>query len=68
MKTHNELWTLIKERGYNPLRVAKKLGYSNSVVYAWTSGTREPCARDMIKLAEILRVPIEQIVRIFGEM
>lgn len=68
MRTHNELWNIIKERGYNPLRLAKKLGYSDSVVYEWTYGTKEPCARDMIKLAEILNVPVEQIVRIFGEV
>ena len=61
-----ELKTLIKESGYNSLRIAKMLNYSQSVVYNWTYGKNEPCARDMVRLAEILGVSIERIVLIFA--
>jgi hypothetical protein len=64
MRKHNELWDLIKEKGYNCLRLARKLGYSDVVVYDWTYGTREPCAMDMIRLSDVLKVPVERIVRI----
>ena len=68
MTRKNELQTLIKERGYNCLKLAKMLGYSQSVVYEWSYCRRGPCARDMVRLAEILDVPVERIVRIFAEM
>lgn len=61
-----ELQVIIKESGYNGLKLAKMLGYSQSVVYGWAEGRREPCARDMVRLAEILNVSVERIVRIFA--
>ncbi len=67
MTNQNELKTLIQASEYNALELAKMLGYSQSVVYNWTYGNREPCARDMIRLAEILNVSVERIVRIFGD-
>lgn len=68
MKTqnHTELQTLIKKSGYNPLQIAKMLHYTQSVVYNWAYGNKEPCARDMVQLAEILGVSIERIVLIFA--
>ena len=62
----NELSRLIKERGHNPLRLAKRFNYSPSVVYNWTYGIREPSAYDMLRLSNVLQVPVETIVRIFG--
>jgi transcriptional regulator with XRE-family HTH domain len=62
----NELSRLIKKRGYNPLQLAKRFNYSPSVVYNWTYGIREPSAYDMLRLATVLQVPVETIVRIFG--
>jgi transcriptional regulator with XRE-family HTH domain len=63
----NELKTLIKHSKYNALQLSKILGYSPSVVYGWYYGIREPCARDMLRLSELLNVSVERIVRIFGE-
>lgn len=67
MRKHNELWDLIKATGHNCLWISRKLGYSNAVAYDWTYGTREPCAMDMIRLSDILKVPVERIVRIVAE-
>lgn len=69
MAKPNELRELIIKSGYKPYILSKMLGYSQSVVYGWCSNTRrrEPCARDMLRLAKILNVPVERIVRIFGE-
>jgi transcriptional regulator with XRE-family HTH domain len=63
---HTELKTLIKESGYNSLQIAKMLNYSQSVVYNWTYGKNEPCAKDMVRLADMLGVSVERIVLIFA--
>jgi transcriptional regulator with XRE-family HTH domain len=67
MSKKEELRKLIDAAGYKPYILSLKMGYTQSVVYGWLSDRREPCARDMIRLAEILDTPIEKIVRIFGE-
>lgn len=58
---------LIRNSGYEIRQVAYKLGYHKRTIYYWTSGYTEPCARDMLELAKLLNVPVEQIVRLFGE-
>ena len=67
MAQYNGLKELINKSDYNPSQIAAKLGYTKSVVYSWTYGVNEPCARDMISLAKLLNVDVEVIVRIFGE-
>jgi transcriptional regulator with XRE-family HTH domain len=62
----NELLELIKAGGYNPYDLSEELGYTRPAIYHWIKGTREPCARTMLDLAEKLNVPVERIVRIFG--
>lgn len=63
-----ELGNLIYEKGFYPYQISERLGYTKGVAYAWIDGKKEPCARDMIRIAEILDVPVERIVRIFGEV
>ena len=61
-----KLKELIDQAGYKPYILSLKMGYSHSVVYGWLKGEHEPSARDMIRLAKLLNVDIETIVRIFG--
>ena len=61
------LGKLIRESGYTQQAVANALYYNLRTISYWISGFTEPCARDMLKLADILNVPVERIVRIFGE-
>ncbi len=67
MSRGDELRNLLKQSGYKAYIISEKLGYSPSNIYHWLNGDCEPCARDMLKLAEMLKVPVERIVRIFGE-
>ena len=68
MHRGEKLREVIDQSGYKPYVVSEKLGHNKSTIYHWLHGKNEPCAKDMIKLAEILKVPVEQIVRIFGEV
>lgn len=67
MRKHNELWDLIKAKGTNCRRLSFKFGYTPTVVYQWTYGDKEPCAMDMIRLAEELQISVEKVVRIIAE-
>ena len=67
MAKREELRELIDISGYKPYILSEKLGYSRSVVYTWLNGRCEPYAKDMLRLAKVLDVPVEKIVRIFGE-
>ena len=62
-----KLKELIKKSGYKAYIISEKLGHNPATVYNWINGKYEPYARDMIKLAKILNVDVETIVRIFGE-
>lgn len=62
-----ELKDLIDASGYKAYILSEKLGRNKSTVYHWINGDYEPCAKDILKLAKILNVPVERIVRIFGE-
>lgn len=66
MPKRAKLRELIDQAGVKPYILGTKMGYSQGVVYGWLSGRREPCARDMLRLAELLHVNVEVIVRIFG--
>lgn len=67
MTKRTKLQELIEYIGYKPYILGEKMGYSRGVVYGWISGRREPCAKDMLRLAELLCVKVEVIVRIFAE-
>lgn len=67
MKHREKLQELIDLSGYKPYILGEKMGYSRGVVYGWISGRRKPCAKDMLRLAELLNVNVEVIVRIFAE-
>lgn len=67
MTKRTELRELIDRTGYKPYILGEKMGYTRGVVYGWLSGRREPCAKDMLRLAELLCVKVEVIVRIFAE-
>lgn len=67
MADSNKLRELINQSGYKAYIISEKLGHNKSCIYNWLNGHYEPCARDMLKLADILNVPVERIVRIFGE-
>ena len=58
---------IIDESGYRAYIVSEKLGHNKSTIYAWLKGRYEPNARDMLGLSKLLQVPVETIVRIFGE-
>lgn len=67
MTKRTKLKELIDSVGYKPYILGEKMGYSWGAVYGWISGRREPCAKDMLRLAELLHVNVEVIVRIFAE-
>ena len=68
MAKSDELRNLIRQSGHKAYIISEKLGYSPSNIYHWLNGDCAPCARDMLRLAEILDVSVERIVRIFAEM
>jgi transcriptional regulator with XRE-family HTH domain len=61
------LQNLIDKSEYKAYVISEKLGHNKSNIYHWLNGENEPCAKDMLKLAKILNVSVETIVRIFGE-
>lgn len=66
--TRNELRELIKTSGHKIYLLSEKLGYSQGTLYGWLNGHREPSAKDMLRLAEVLDIEVETIVRTFGEV
>jgi plasmid maintenance system antidote protein VapI len=63
-KKRYALNNLIYEKGLYPYQVSEMLGYSKGVAYAWIDGRREPCAKDIIRLAEVLGTSVENMVMI----
>ena len=66
--TRNELRQLIKVKGHKIYLLSEKLGYSQGTLYGWLNSHREPSAKDMLRLAELLNIEIETIVRTFAEV
>ena len=52
---------LLRERGMNPLSLAKQIGVPKSIVYEWRSGEREPSMENLIRLADFFGVSLEYL-------
>ena len=53
----------IKDSGMSHEEIAERVGVSRVAVNRWYNGTRrELRARDAIKLAKVLKVPVEQLL------
>ena len=61
-----ELDLLIRSKGYDPISLAKELGYTQGVVYGWLNGHRTPRTYDLCSLANILNEPVEHIAKLIG--
>jgi transcriptional regulator with XRE-family HTH domain len=50
----------------NRLGLAQRLGLAHPSVYAWFSGEAKPSPENIMKLSQVLGVPIEDIYRALG--
>jgi transcriptional regulator with XRE-family HTH domain len=48
-----------KRRGLSVAELAKELGISRAAVYQWERNARAPAKRHVLKLAEILQLPLK---------
>lgn len=56
MSFWNRFYDLCGERGVTPSKVAKDLGFSNSICTQWKSGRQKPSAEKLMKIAEYFNV------------
>lgn len=54
--------SLLRERGISARSAAKQLKISDQSVYKWGYGTRLPTAEHLVKLADLLNLPIEALL------
>lgn len=53
----------LQERGMSQAKLARTLGVNPRVVSRWCNGQREPSVENCWKMARVLRVPIDALVR-----
>ena len=51
------------ERGMTQELVAESLGVSRQAVSKWESGKTDPCTANLLALADLLDVPVEELLR-----
>lgn len=61
-----ELQELILNSGWKPYVLSTRLGHNQSTIYHWINEDYEPCCKDILKMSELLNVPVERLVRIFA--
>ena len=55
--------TLMEEKGITAYRMAVDLGFPQSTVSEWLAGAYIPKADKLLKIAEYLGVPVEELIR-----
>lgn len=61
-QTGRHLRALMAEKGLNPKRVGEIMGLEYNAAYKWVWGKCLPNAEHLVELADILGVPIEDIL------
>ena len=51
------------ERGFSDYRVAKLCGIPQSTIYDWRKGLYKPKADKMMKIAGLLQMPLEELIK-----
>lgn len=59
----NNIKTIRQQKGISAVFIAKKLGISKSAVSQWESEKTLPSTANLIKIAEILKVNIEDLLK-----
>lgn len=54
---------LLEKKGITAYRMAADLGFPQSTVSEWLSGAYVPKADKLLKIAEYLEVPVEELIR-----
>lgn len=62
VRTGDNLYALMAEKGMTPNRVAEKLGINHMSAYKWVYGVNLPNIEHLLELSELLEVPIEQMI------
>ena len=62
MNFSNNLHKLRKEKGLSQKKLAELTGVSQTAVYHWEQGMRTPKIEQIIKIADILKVPVEDLL------
>lgn len=57
--------SLLKKNSIKQVDVAKSLNYSKQLVCKWAKGKCEPSLNAIIKMSEVFKIPIEEIVLAF---
>lgn len=58
---------LLREKDITGAQLARRINVSVYTVWKWANGKGEPAAFRMIKIADVLGVSVEEIVRCFAE-
>lgn len=62
MKAMRTIREIREERGLSPVEFAADLGISLATVYNWETGKSEPRASMLREIADLLEVPMDDIV------
>lgn len=54
---------LLEKKGITAYRMAADLGFPQSTVSEWLSGAYVPKADKLLRIAEYLEVPVEELIR-----
>lgn len=67
MAKNKKFQKLLKENGYKPSTLARKLGVSDRAVEYWISGRNRPSMLQVIAMSRIFKMSIESVYAIFKE-
>ena len=59
------LYTLITNAGFTQMQVAERLGVRQQTVSKWCNGKSTPALSIMTKLADVLKVDVQDIINCF---
>ncbi len=60
-----KLKDLMKQKRWSCVTLGKEIGRHRATVWNWVNGRNEPSLAEVVRLAEVLEVSVEEVVRCF---
>ena len=60
-----KLKDLMKQKRWSCITLGKEIGRHRGTVWNWATGRNEPSISEAMRLAEILEVPVEEVLKCF---
>lgn len=67
-KNLNRIKVMLVEKKQTAKRLADQLGKDHATVSKWCTNTTQPSLENLIRISELLEVPIQELIRTNGKV